>query len=397
MTMLQEVEASVDVYITGELSRRAPKTTDYLMEKLAIQDLAARMADNPGEIMPRLVDLALEMTGSVTGGLSLFEPDPAPGIFRWHHLRGRLEKFTGETTPRMFSPCGVTLDRNSPVLCKRPERTYTWLQDAEISLPELLLVPLYVGSVKPIGTLWLVSQDEDYYDSGHARVMTELASFVGIALHVQQTEQNLKRALEHQQTLTREMNHRVKNLFAVTYGMIRVSAKAASSPAEMSELLSGRLHALAAAHDLVRRQIGDESVSEGTELDQLLRKILNPHEDSAFSRFEINGPPVHLGDRATNGVAMVFHELATNAAKHGALTLGSGRINVSWTRKDEYLLLHWQENGGPQIMAAPIRKGFGSTLTHNTIVRELGGTLDYDWRPDGLSVDINVPIQNLST
>jgi two-component sensor histidine kinase len=94
---------------------------------------------------------------------------------------------------------------------------------------------------------------------------------------------------------------------------------------------------------------------------------------------------------------MVFHELATNAAKHGALTLGSGSVNVSWTRKDEYLLLHWQENGGPQIMAAPIRKGFGSTLTHNTIVREFGGTLDYDWRPDGLSVDINVPIQNLST
>src|SRR5580698_7232129 len=75
------------VYITGELLRRAPKKTDYLQEKLALQDLAARMADQPEDVLPRFVDLAMEMTGGVSAGLSLYEENPRPGVFRWTYLR----------------------------------------------------------------------------------------------------------------------------------------------------------------------------------------------------------------------------------------------------------------------------------------------------------------------
>ena len=78
-----------DVFITEELDRRAPKKTDYLQEKLALQDVAARMADQPEEVLPRFVDLALEMTGGVSAGLSLYEESPPPGVFRWQYLRGR--------------------------------------------------------------------------------------------------------------------------------------------------------------------------------------------------------------------------------------------------------------------------------------------------------------------
>jgi two-component sensor histidine kinase len=395
---LQPDPERTDVFITDELHRRPPTTTDYFKEKLALQNLAARMADHPDEILPVLVDLAMEMTGSITGGLSLYEENPAPGVFRWHCLRGYLEKFNGGTTPRKFSPCGITLDENAPVLCRHPERTYTWLADANISLPECLLVPLYVGSSVPHGTLWLVSETEGHFDSGHARVMSELASFVGIALRMVQTEQKLHRALEQQETLAREMNHRVKNLFAITDGMIRVSARSASTPAEMSELLSGRLHALSAAHGLVRRSVDDEARQEGAELEQLLQTIVRPHEHSGGTRdrFEISGPPLRLGDRATNGIALVFHELATNAAKYGALTLDAGAVGISWQRKSGHLLLVWQERNGPRIEAPPLKKGFGSTLSQNTVVGQFGGTLDYDWQPDGLSVAITVPIANLS-
>src|ERR1700728_3855981 len=105
-----------DVYITDELKRRPPKKTDYLKEKLALQDLAARMADQPEDVLPRFVDLAMEMTGGVSAGLSLYEENPAPGVFRWRYLRGSLARFEGATTPRNFSPCGITLDQNRPVL-----------------------------------------------------------------------------------------------------------------------------------------------------------------------------------------------------------------------------------------------------------------------------------------
>lgn len=187
-----------DVFITDELDRRAPKKTDYLQEKLAIQDLASRMADQPEEVLPRFVDLALEMTGGVSAGLSLYEDDPAPGVFRWHYLRGVLAPFNGATTPRDFSPCGITLDRNAPVLSLHPERVYGWIADANIVVPEVLLVPLYLGGKLPLGTLWIVSDREGHFDRGHARALTELAAFVGIALRMVRNEQRLNQALEAQ-------------------------------------------------------------------------------------------------------------------------------------------------------------------------------------------------------
>ena len=173
-----------DVFITSELDRRVPRKIDYLQEKRALQDLAARMVENPEEVLPRFVDLAMEMTGSISAGLSLFEETPAPGIFRWQYVRGTLLPFDGTTTPRNYSPCGVTLDQDRPVLSAHPERVYTWISDANITVPEVLLVPLYLGNKEPLGTLWIVSDKTGHFDSGHARAMTELASFVGKALRM---------------------------------------------------------------------------------------------------------------------------------------------------------------------------------------------------------------------
>lgn len=91
-----------DLYITGELDRRAETAADYRQEMLAIQDLAARMADRPEQVLPHFVDLAMEITGGESAGLSLFEPEPAPGVFRWRCLRGTLAPFEDALTPRGF-------------------------------------------------------------------------------------------------------------------------------------------------------------------------------------------------------------------------------------------------------------------------------------------------------
>jgi two-component sensor histidine kinase len=298
-----------DVYITEALYGRAAKSTDFQRETHALLDLARQMIDHPGDVLPRLVDLAIELCGGISGGISLYESMPKPGVFRWHYLRGNLAKFTGGTTPRQFSPCGITLDLNKTILAECPERVYTWLQDAGISLAECLLVPLYIGGSEPLGTLWIVSENKGHFDSGHARVMTELASFAGIALHMVRAEQSLMHSLEQQETLTREMSHRVKNMFAVVGGLIRVSAKAASTPAEMSDLLSGRMEALALANGLVRRSFVDTQVSECADLAEVVGKILLPYErTSEASRFLLEGPSIWLGNHATNGVALVLHD-----------------------------------------------------------------------------------------
>jgi two-component sensor histidine kinase len=396
-TALQQEWSISDVYITDELHRRTRTKANYLQEKLALQDLAARMVDQPERVLPRFVDLAMEMTGGASAGLSLYEEDPAPGVFRWRYLRGVLSPFENATTPREFSPCGITLDRNAPVLALHPERVYNWISDANIVVPEVLLVPLFLGGTAPLGTLWIVSNEEGHFDSGHARAMTELAAFVGIALRMLKTEQRLKSALEEQETLTKEMSHRVKNLFAVTAGIVRVSEKAASTPAEMSRIVSGRLEALAEANALVRRSFSDKAVAERVDLAELVEKIMSPHASPAKGeRFMARGPKILLGERATNGLALVLHELATNAAKYGALKSESGLVELSWRAEDKMLVIEWGERGGPPIDRPPDTTGFGTRLSQSTVVGQFGGELRYDWRPEGLAVTITVPIENLS-
>ena len=393
--------AVADVFITDELQRRSPKKTDYLQEKRALQEMAAHMADRPAEILPRYVDLAMGMTGGVSGGLSLYEPEPAPGVFRWQHVRGTLEPFNGATTPRDFSPCGVTLDQNAPVLSAHPERVYGWIADANIVVPEVLLVPLYIGGTAPLGTLWIVSERSGHFDSGDARVMSELASFVGIALRMLQAEQRVHHALEEQQTLAQEMSHRVKNLFATTHGLIRLSAKDADNKDDLVKVFSGRLQSLAKAHELVRRDVAavESGVARSSDLGDLVRTIVQPYEKDApgaKTRFSIEGPPVACADHAITGIALVLHELVTNAAKYGALTTDDGEIDVGWRHQDGSVLLHWAERRGRLIDSPPATSGFGSSLVRTMIVNQFGGTLDYDWQPDGLVVAIAVPVQRLS-
>jgi two-component sensor histidine kinase len=388
------------VYITDELKRRLPKKTDYLKEKVALQDLAVRMADQPDEILPRFVDLAMEMTGGSSAGISLLEDKPLPGIFRWHYVRGNFVPFDGATTPRNFSPCGVTLDANEPVLSTYPERVYDWIMEAGISVPEVLLVPLYLGGQEPLGTLWIVSDEVGHFDQGHARVATELAAFAGIAIRMRRTEQHLQQALNEQQTLAMEMSHRVKNLFAMVDGLIRLSASGAGSKEQMARDLSGRLRALTDAHGLIRRNAGDTASPNGASyLGELVGTILRPHiavDGQPGARFSVSGPAIQCSQRAANGIALVLHELATNALKYGALQADDGHIDVNWRVQADQLMLSWTERGGPEITTAPEANGFGSTLARKMVIRQFGGDLRYDWRPGGLTVSIDLPVDQLS-
>lgn len=314
-----------DVFISDALSARVPKRTDHRGEIVALQALANRMADDPADVLPLFVDLAMELTGAVSAGLSLYDPEDAPGIFQWRHLRGTLAPFEHATTSRDHSPCGVTLDCNAPTLAAYPERIYEWIAEAGIVVPEVLLVPLYIAG-EPLGTLWVVSDRDGYFDSGDARVTAELASFVGVALRMARNEERLRRSLEEQETVAKEMSHRLKNVFAMADGMIRVSARNAATPAAMAQALSGRLHALANAHALVRRKISDiGSEPPATDLHDLIQAIVKAHEpseDELPSPFAIAGPAIACGDHATNGIALLIHELTTNAAKYGAARQG---------------------------------------------------------------------------
>ena len=388
-----------DLYITPELHRRVPKGVDHLGEKLALQDIGAQMLDHPDQLLPRLVERAMQMTGASSAGISALELEAgAAGVFRWRDLRGELARFEGATTPRNHSPCGVCLDRFEPTLTRRPERYYSWIAEAGAVCPEVLLVPLYVANGQPLGTLWIVSEKEGHFDSGHARIMRELASFVGIALAMQQSQDRLQEALANQEMLTREMDHRVNNVFQLVDGMIQIGKRSATSTADFADTLSGRLHALAASHSLVRQGFGvglNVSRPVAATLYDLTDAIFKPYQLADLKRFIVTGDDVNLGDSAITGLALVFHELATNAAKYGALSTVEGHVAVSWQRQGDVFTIRWLEDDGPQIDAPPEKQGFGSTVLRNTITRRFGGHVQSHWQKHGLIVEIELPMSRL--
>ncbi|WP_245306100.1 HWE histidine kinase domain-containing protein [Bradyrhizobium sp. LTSP849] len=388
MGLREELPQSLaGVFITAELGRRASTPRNHLREKLAIQDIADRMSDQPKQILPQLVKLAMEISGAESAGISILEQDKE--LFRWFGLAGVLAAFEGATTPRNDSPCGVCLDFDGPILMDRPERVYAWIADANITVPEVLLVPLRVKGSGAIGTLWLVAKEPGYFDLGHVQATTELAAFAGVALRMIQTEERLNQSLHAQEVLTREMSHRVKNLFALTASMIRMSNRTSSSQAELADKLTGRVLALADANALVRRQFG-AGAPDGVGLEELIVRILRPHE---HMRSIVRGPALPVGERATNNIALVFHELATNAAKYGALSSEGGTVRVTWTIADQDLHLVWQESGGP-LASPPASQGYGSRLVAAT-VSGLSGKLDYDWARQGLKAEMRFPLASM--
>jgi two-component sensor histidine kinase len=376
-----------EVFITEALTSRPISAPNYLAEKIAIQELAAEMVDRPAEVLPRLVEIAIDMCSASSAGISVLEPETQQ--FRWFALSGLLSRFEGQRTPRYDSPCGVCLDLSKPVLMAHPERAYRWIRDAGIAVPEVLLVPLAVKDGTALGTLWIVANKDAQFDSGHARAMTELASFAGLALKMIQTEARLTAALRQQELLTGEMAHRVKNLFTVVNAMVRMTGRSVQTPGEMVTALTGRLHALSIAHGLVRRTFVDD-VLETTDLRELIETILKPHNGNRV----LQGPSRSLGQHAANDLALVLHELATNATKYGALSQ-AGQVAVGWAIANSTMKIDWVETGGPVVQGAPSRRGFGTTLAESTLAGRLRGTIEYHWRPEGLHVAMAVPSANL--
>ena len=388
-SQLQFPEPIATVFITGRLADRQAAAPDFLREKLAIQNLAEVMSDHPDEVLQRLVKLGMEICDAHSAGISIFEPEA--GQFRWHALAGELATFEGATTPRNFSPCGVCLDLAEPILMERPERAYDWIRDAGITVPEVLLVPLSLKGSEPIGTIWLIAADAGHFHREHARVMSELAAFAGMALRMIQTEQRLSLALQQQETLMREMSHRIKNLFSVADSMVRMTARSAATKEELAETLSGRLHALAQANGLIRRSFGT-NVAAVASFSDLIERILRPHERAPSV---LEGPTLAVGEQAANHLALIFHELATNASKYGALSREGGSVTVAWSTEEDRIQIAWTERGAKEV-AKPETAGFGTKLVETTIER-IGGRIERDWRPDGLHVRISLPKSALTS
>lgn len=210
--------------------------------------------------------------------------------------------------------------------------------------------------------------------------------------HVQERDHILQEASRKHEVLISELNHRVRNILNLVNAIILQTDQNERSVAEFVNVLTGRMVALASAHDQL-------TASEWSKVN--FRHILET-EIMAYIDLEnhvtLSGPDVELKPDAATPIVLVIHEMFTNAAKYGALaaSLEKGKVSVQWTFEEGHgLTLKWEETGGPPV-SPPKREGFGMTLIRSVIPHELGGRLDIDFAPVGVNASIFIPERYVS-
>jgi two-component sensor histidine kinase len=198
---------------------------------------------------------------------------------------------------------------------------------------------------------------------------------------------------DHKNTLISELDHRVKNVLATVLTVASRTQETSASMSEFVAALEGRIKSMATTHELLSHRRW-----QGIPLAELVRHELAPYITTNNAR--VDGPDVVLSAEAGQALAMVFHELATNAAKFGALSTESGRVSAHWNlirngHVESCLCMQWEESGGPTV-TPPTRSGFGASIVRELIPYELGGVVDLMYLPEGVRCKMQIPAHWMS-
>ncbi|MGO4389302.1 sensor histidine kinase [Microvirga sp. 2YAF29] len=236
---------------------------------------------------------------------------------------------------------------------------------------------------RPNGEIrWINSRGRVTFDE-----QGEPVFFIGIFQDI--TER--KQADDQQRFFLDELNHRVKNTLATVQSIAAQTLRSTNDTAQFKEAFEGRLLALSKTHNLLTRKSWREA-----DLREIVEQELAPYRKTGDTRVSINGPKVNLPARYAINLGLVVHELVTNAAKYGGLSVPSGHLDVLWSivpaeDRAPHLRLHWTESGGPPV-SPPKRQGFGSRLIKRSIEGELEGNMVLNFAVEGVSYDISVPL-----
>jgi PAS domain S-box-containing protein len=197
--------------------------------------------------------------------------------------------------------------------------------------------------------------------------------------------------------LSRELSHRIKNLFAVVSSLISLSARGNETAERFARVIRGRIEALGRAHDYVRpTEWGGDTGAQSRTLQSLLSTLLTAYRDEDDrARIHVQGADTVIGPTAATALALAVHEFATNALKYGALSVPGGFVEIDCAGIGDSFELRWVERGGPPVERSPTREGFGSLLARRSVTSDLGGSLTTDWAQDGLVIRLVVPLERL--
>jgi two-component sensor histidine kinase/PAS domain-containing protein len=383
-----------------ELDRARSEFSETLREHAATLETLNRVGQSLASdldlerVVQFATDAATKLSGAEFGAFFYNVTNEKGEAYTLYALSGApREAFSKFPMPRntaIFDPTfkGTSVVRSDDIT-KDPRygksAPHFGMPKGHLPVTSYLAMPVIARTGEVIGGMFFGHKEAGIFDDRVETLVAGIAAQSAVAIdnaRLFQSARNelaLRREIEaHQKLLLDELNHRVKNTLA-TVQAIAMQTLRGEDPAHRDAFLA-RLFALSGQHDLLT-QDNWESAS----LVSVVRRALRPYEEQQGTRCNIQGPEIRLAPKRALALGMAFHELATNAAKHGALSTGSGEVKVSWTVEPETgrLKLRWEEAGGPQV-EIPKRRGFGTKLIERGLSHELSADVRLHFPPEGV-------------
>ncbi|MDB5397497.1 MAG: hypothetical protein JWM91_5003 [Rhodospirillales bacterium] len=346
--------------------------------------------------MDRLVELSLNLCDAESGGISLYETADGEPVFRWHALKGRFAPFTGETIPRNFSPCGVVLDQQKPILVKQPERYYPYLALEDAPISEGLWAPLVGLEGVAVGTLWIMSHDPDrHFTQDDCDTLLRLAAFGSVGLALNQVSIQKDDLLARQDLMLREINHRVSNSLQLANSMLRLQERRAVGEEAKKELRTAadRLVSIGLIHTRLYKAGDMNAIKIGAYLQDLCIDLTasgNGRFSLAALDVAVNAPEaLALPPDMVTKLGVIVNELVTNSFKYAA---GSSHCQIGVTQSGDRLELTISDNGPglPEGFDPQLQNGLGMRMVLS-LVEQMDGELTAKPSAEGARFVISLP------
>jgi two-component sensor histidine kinase len=334
---------------------------------------------NLERLLQMVTDVGVEITGAAFGAFFYNVLMDEALAYQVYTISGvphaNFEKFPMPHSTQVFAPTfnGTGVVRSDDItadLRYGHNAPFKGMPDGHLPVRSYLAVSIISRSGGVLGGLLLGHPSPNIFNASHEQLVVGIAAQAAIGIDNSRLYDKAQREIEERRqaeearlVVLRELNHRVKNVFAVAIGMITMTERKSDTKQQMGERLTGRLRALANAHELIRPKVSlDNQELATTDVSTLLNLILAPHVGEHSGQVALDLADASAGPTGAAGLALVLHELATNVVKYGSLSAPGGQLAIASRIDDDTLTLTWVERGGPPIAGPPQHKGFGESL-----------------------------------
>ena len=404
--------------INTDVNERELEAAELANQKRLLEALNRTAANVAAELnLERLVqmvtDVAVELTGAKFGAFFYHIPQDDGEVMTLYTISGvPREAFADFPMVRETDVFRTTFRGEGAVrsddITQDPRygknAPYHGMPKGHLPVRSYLAVPVVSRRGEAMGSLLFAHPEAGRFTAGHEAIVAGLAAQAAVGIDNARLYESAqieiaerREAEEARLVVLRELNHRVKNLFAIAVGMVTMTARTSTTKEAMASTLSGRLRALAHAHQLIRpTTTSEDQRAKQTNVSAMVERILAPHITGGDHQITIDGPDVPVGPNGATSLALVLHELATNTAKYGALSESGGRVSITWRTEGAAMVMKWIERGGPVISGAPSRKGFGTELALMSAKGQLGGSIAHAWEEAGVEIELRASLERLA-